>query len=39
MVFLMEIMVWEHITGIMKTTVQFNGWLALLDNPSPLLVL
>jgi cytosine/uracil/thiamine/allantoin permease len=35
MVFLMDIMVYECITGIVKTTVQFNGQSALPDTPPP----
>jgi hypothetical protein len=34
MVFLMEILVYECITGIVKTTVQFNGQSELPDTPS-----
>jgi hypothetical protein len=38
MVFLMEVMVYGCITGMLKINVQFNGQLVLLDTPSPLLV-
>jgi hypothetical protein len=35
MVFLMEIMVFGCITGIVKTTVQFNGQSVLPETPPP----